>query len=121
MGDHTPILPGLPPVESLDIHARFDGGAISSDGGALLLREIEDKLEICAMLAGCKSDPRDPARISHAHEEMIRARTLAIACGYKDANNMDELRHDLVGREEKFSSLPGRLEILFFRKNKASC
>jgi hypothetical protein len=41
MIETTPFLPGLSPVEGLDIHARFDGGSISSDGGMLLLREIE--------------------------------------------------------------------------------
>jgi len=95
MSNHTPVLPGLSPVESLDIHARFGGGALPSDGGVLLLREIKGKLGICAMLAVCMSYPcyRHPARIGHVHEEMICARTLAIACGYEVANGMDELRH----------------------------
>ena len=94
MSNHTPILPGLSPVGSLVIHARFDGGALSSDGGVLLLREIKGKLGISAMLAGCMSDPRDPARISHAHEEMIRAHTSAMACGYEDANDMGAFRRE---------------------------
>ncbi len=94
MTENTLFLPGLSPVESLDIHARFDGGALSSDGGVLILREIERKLGFAAMLAGCMRERRDPARIRHALEEMIRARILAIACGYEDANDMDELRHD---------------------------
>ena len=46
MSQETPILPGLSPVERLDIHARFDGGTLSSDGGALLLREIERTMGI---------------------------------------------------------------------------
>ena len=61
MSNHTLVLPGLSPVESLDIHARFDGGALSSDGGVLLLYKIKGELGMCAMLAGCMSDPRDPA------------------------------------------------------------
>ena len=94
MREDTPVLPGLSPVGLLDIHARFDGGALSSDGGVLVLREIERKLGFAAMLAGCMNDPRDPTRIRHGQEEMILARILAIACGYEDANDMDELRHD---------------------------
>ncbi len=52
-------------VESLDIHARFDGGALSSDGGVLLLREIERKLGFAAILAGGMIDRRDPSRTRH--------------------------------------------------------
>jgi hypothetical protein len=44
MSHDTPILPGLSPVDRFDIHARFDGGALSSDGGVLLLREIERRM-----------------------------------------------------------------------------
>ena len=69
MTEDTLFLPGLSPVESLDIHARFDGGALSSDGGVLILREIERKLGFAAMLAGCMHDRRDPVRIRHALEE----------------------------------------------------
>jgi len=88
------FLPGLSPVESLDIHACFDGGALSSDGGVLILREIERRLGFATMLTGCMRDRRDPARICHGLEEMILTRILAIACGYEDGNDMDELRHD---------------------------
>jgi hypothetical protein len=44
MPHDTPILPGLSPIDGLDIHARFDGGALSSDGGVLVLRELERKM-----------------------------------------------------------------------------
>ncbi|MCP4072336.1 MAG: IS1380 family transposase, partial [Hyphomicrobiales bacterium] len=75
------FLRGLSPVESLDIHARFDGGSLSSDGGVLILREIEKRLNFAGMLASCLRDERDAARITHDHTAMIRARMFAICCG----------------------------------------
>jgi len=88
------MLPGLSPVDGLDLHARFDGGALSSDGGGLLLREIERKLGVADGLAGCLADRRDPARVRHSFAAMIRARVMAIACGYADCDDLDGLRHD---------------------------
>jgi len=90
----TPILPGLSSVDGLDIHARFDGGALSSDGGVLLLREIERKMVISDVLASCLCDHRDATRTRHSHASMIRARVMAIACGYEDCDDLDALRHD---------------------------
>ena len=83
MSHDTPILPGLSPVDGRDLQARFDGGALSSDGGALLLREIERKMRISDVLASCLADRRDPARTQHSFASMIRARVMAIACGYR--------------------------------------
>jgi hypothetical protein len=94
MPHDTPILPGLSPVERLDIHARFDGGALSSDGGVLLLREIERKMGISDVLASCLCDHRDAVRTQHSYASMIDARTMAIACGYEDCDDIDALRHD---------------------------
>ena len=94
MSHDTPILPGLSPVGGLDIHARFDGGALSSDGGVLVLREIERRMGIADVLASCLADHRDPTRTLHSHASMIRARMMAIACGYEDCDDLDALRHD---------------------------
>ena len=52
MSDDTPLLPGLSPVEGLDIHARFDGGALSSDGGVLLLRDVAGTGDLGTLNAG---------------------------------------------------------------------
>ena len=60
MPDDTPILPGLSPVDNLPIHAKFDGGAMSSNGGALLLREAGRSRRLSALLASCIADARDP-------------------------------------------------------------
>ena len=94
MPHDTPVLPGLSPVDGLDVHARFDGGALSSDGGVLLLREIERKMGVSGVFASCLADRRDRARTQHSYASMIRARVMAIACGYEDCDDIDALRHD---------------------------
>ncbi len=94
MTDNTLFLPGLSPVENLDLIARFDGGALSSDGGVLLLREVEKSLQFADTLAACLYDARDPARTLHDYSTMIRERIFAIACGYEDCDDLDGLRHD---------------------------
>ena len=80
------ILPGLSPVDGLDIHAKFDGGAMSSNGGALLLREAGRARKLSTLLASCIADARDPARVVHSYASMIQARMVAIACGHKDCD-----------------------------------
>jgi hypothetical protein len=92
--DHTLPLPGLSPVRGKPVVARFDGGRLSSDGGILLLTEIERRLGVAERLARCLEDPRAPDRIVHGLAEMIRFRALAIAAGYPDANDCDARRSD---------------------------
>ena len=92
--DLTLPLPGLSPVCGKPIVARFDGGRLSSDGGVLLLAEVERRLGIADRLARCIDDPRAPDQIRHGLAEMIRFRALAIAAGYPDANDCDLLRRD---------------------------
>ena len=77
-----------------EIVARFDGGDISSDGGLLLLREVNDRVDLLSRFAGCFEDFRDENRIEHTVEELISQRTLGLACGYEDLNDHDDLRHD---------------------------
>src|SRR5580700_11494246 len=88
-------LPGLSPVCGKPIVARFDGGQLSSDGGILLLAQVERRLGIAERLARCIEDPRAPDQIRHEVAEMIRFRALAIAAGYPDANDCDVLRKDV--------------------------
>lgn len=94
MSVDAPILPGLSSVDGLDIHARFDGGAMSSNGGALLLREAGRARKLSTLLASCIADARDPARVVHSYASMIQARMVAIACGQEDCDDLDALRHD---------------------------
>ncbi len=94
MTENSPFLPGLSPIAGKELCARFDGGRLSSDGGVLLLREIEHGLGLADVLASCLPDERDPSCITHSQAEMIRARMFAIACGYEDCDDLDSLRFD---------------------------
>jgi hypothetical protein len=78
------------------VTAAFDGGRLTSDGGVMLLAAAERRIGIAATLASLITDPRDPApaRVTHSVEDILRARMLAIACGYEDADDLDHLRHD---------------------------
>jgi len=94
MADDAPYLPGLSPVAGKPVQVGFDAGRLTSDGGILLLAEIERRLGIAERLARCIEDPRAPERIEHGLAEMIRFRALLIAAGYEDANDCDALRAD---------------------------
>ena len=61
--------------------ARFDGGAITSDAGALLLRETDRRIGLLGRLAACFADRRDPERIEHRVGELISQRVYALALG----------------------------------------
>jgi hypothetical protein len=74
--------------------ARFDGGALTSDGGAVLLREVERTTGILRGFAACFRDGRDPTRVTHSVAAMLRQRVYALALGYEDLNDHDQLRHD---------------------------
>jgi hypothetical protein len=88
---------------SRDVTAKFDGGAITSDAGGLLLREVEAKAGIIRRFAACFNDHRDPERIEHSVGELLAQRIFALALGYEDLNDHDTLRLDpllavLVGK-----------------------
>src|SRR5213080_2746445 len=59
-------LPGLSPASGKSVVAKFDGGLLSSDGGVLMLREVEQRLRVADRLAGCIEDQRAPDQITHA-------------------------------------------------------
>jgi Transposase DDE domain group 1 len=94
MADDAPFLPGLSPVAGKPVQVTFDAGRLTSDGGVLVLAEIERRLGIAARLARCLEDPRAPERVQHGLAEMIRFRALLVAAGYEDANDCDALRAD---------------------------
>jgi hypothetical protein len=94
MNDDSFLPFDLPAICRKKLSASFDGGAISSDGGLLLLREADRRLGLTRMLASCVQDRRDSSRISHAVAEMLLFRMLAIACGHEDADDCDALRND---------------------------
>jgi hypothetical protein len=82
--------------EKRPVVAGFDGGAISSDAGALLLREVDRVLRLSERVAACFSDYRNQARVEHAVKTMVAQRIHGIALGYEDLNDHDDLRRDPV-------------------------
>jgi hypothetical protein len=89
------LLPfSFPAVERKKVTAAFDGGRITSDGGVILLAEVEKSIGIANRLASVITDPRNPLMVTHSVADILRARMLAIACGYEDADDLDQLRTD---------------------------
>jgi Transposase DDE domain group 1 len=87
-------LPGLSPVAGKRVVVNFDGGLLSSDGGLLALREVEQRLRVADRMAACLVDPRAPDAITHTLAAIMRFRLLMIAAGYEDGNDADTLRCD---------------------------
>lgn len=86
------------------VEAVFDEPGSSSDGGAVLLSAADRRLGLLSELAACLADGRDPTRVQHEVEELLRARVIGIACGYEDANDASRLAEDpvfklIVGRD----------------------
>jgi hypothetical protein len=99
--------------EQLEFHAlgrrkvigRFDGGRITSDGGGLLLREVDKRLGLLDRLATCFTDYRNPNSIEHSVQALVAQRAYGLALGYEDLNDHDVLRKDsvlalLVGKQD---------------------
>jgi hypothetical protein len=76
--------------------ADFSGGTLSTDGGALLLREVNRRLGLSRALAACFHDQRDPRFLQHPLETLLLQRLEALALGYEDLNDHDQLRRDLL-------------------------
>jgi hypothetical protein len=85
---------GFAPVEGRAVVADFDGGAITSDAGALLLGATDRAVGLVDRLALCFEDRRRPDLIEHAVTTLIGQRVFGLALGYEDLNDHDELRHD---------------------------
>src|SRR5271156_228194 len=93
--DDDTLLPfSLPSICQKKVTAAFDGGRISSDGGVLLLAGADRQLGLIDTLAAIIPDRRDPDLITHTMADILRARIFAIACGYSDADDLDDLRKD---------------------------
>ncbi|MBB3957895.1 IS1380 family transposase, partial [Novosphingobium sediminicola] len=105
-GDDSALLISFPAVVRKKVTAAFDGGRITSDGGVLLLGQAEREMGLCARLAACIADPRDQSRVIHQVDDILRARVLAICCGYEDADDLDALRDD-PGFRLALGKLPG--------------
>jgi Transposase DDE domain group 1 len=92
-------------VDGRSVVAGFDGGAVTSDAGALLLGATDRAIGLIERFAACFSDGRDAARIEHAVATLVGQRVIGIALGYEDVIDHDQLRHDPV-----MAVLAGKLE-----------
>ena len=96
-----------------EVVARFDGGTISSDGGAFLLRQTDRRMNLLPRLAECFLDGRNQNRVEHTVREMLAQRVYGLALGYEDINDHERLRNDpvfgiLAGRGELAEPLAGK-------------
>lgn len=69
------------------IEANFEGGAISSDGGLMLLRQVDRRIGLSAAVAAALHDPRHPDLITHALRDLVAQRLYGLFCGYEDPND----------------------------------
>jgi len=101
------------PHFSRRVEAGFTAGQVSTDGGALLLREVEGKIHLLGRLAGCFQDGRMPVLVKHQLAEMLSQRIYGLALGYEDLNDHEQLRSDpllgvLSGKRELEEPLAGK-------------
>ena len=95
----------FPMLGRREIVADFDGGDITSDGGALLLRKTEQLTGIIRQFAACFTDHRNPDLIEHPLSDLVAQRVYGLALGYEDLNDHDDLRRDpllaaVVGKDD---------------------
>ena len=91
------------PLGKRELRAGFDGGAMTSDGGGLLLREVEKRTGIMAQFAACFRDHRKAERLEHRVEELVAQRVYGLALGYEDLND-----HEVSGRGVRGPGAPRR-------------
>jgi len=95
------------------VEASFTAGQVSTDGGALLLRQADRKIGLLKRVASCFTDLRSPLLIQHRLGEMLSQRIYGLALGYEDLNDHEQLRHDplmavLAGRRKLEEPLAGK-------------
>ena len=87
MTDDNQLSFKLPSVSRKKVTAAFDGGRLSSDSGVMLLALADRRRAVADTLAALIADHRDPSHITHTVSDVLRARMLAIGCGYPDGND----------------------------------
>jgi hypothetical protein len=75
---------------------QFSDLELSSDAGTLLVRQADERLKVSAGIADCIEEWRDPAKITHSLEQLVRQRVYQLIGGYEDANDSNNLRHDPI-------------------------
>ncbi len=88
------FLPGLAPVAGKPLTALRDAGNLTSNGGLLVLREVEERLGFSGVITAPLPDMRNPLLVTHSFADMARARMMAITAGYEDGDDLDDLRRD---------------------------
>jgi len=83
-------------VGNKPVYLDFDGGALSSDAGLLLLKEVDDRIGLTKAAAAVLSDPRDPRYTSHSMQDLLRQCVYQIAAGYEDGNDSNTLRFEPI-------------------------
>ena len=96
-------------VKRRQVEVNFNGGDISSDGGMLLLRELDQQLGLTQAIHRAIRDPRVKNRCIHDQLTLLRQRIFALACGYEDLNDHDRMRHDTllqtaIGQDHELAS-----------------
>jgi hypothetical protein len=86
----------FPNISRRKVEADFNGGHVSSDGGVLLLREMDRRLKLTRTLAEHLPDAREPSACDHAMVDLLRQRIYGLALGYEDGNDHLRLRHDVA-------------------------
>ncbi|MEW6684550.1 MAG: transposase, partial [Nitrospirota bacterium] len=86
----------FPSLEDRPVLARFDEPHSSSDGGAVLVKAIDQRLRLTARLAACLPDAREPGKVVHPLVDLVRQRVFGLICGYADANDAARLAEDPV-------------------------
>lgn len=95
------------------VEAAFEAGAMTSDAGGLLLRETDRHLNLLSRLSACFLDGRNASMVKHGVAEMVAQRVCALALGYEDLNDHEQLRHDpvlqvLAGKSDLHEQLAGK-------------
>lgn len=94
MTTSTPFLPGLSPLAGKSLTVTRDAGNLTSNGGLIVLREVARTLDIAARIAKHIPDARNPLLITHTHADMVLARSMMIAAGHEDCDDIDTLKTD---------------------------
>ena len=94
MTNCTPVQLGFPALKGKKVQAQFSGDDITSDGGVLLVRQMDQRLGLTEALNRVIEDPRDQRYVKHAQLHLLRQRIYGLTLGYEDFNDHDQLRSD---------------------------
>jgi hypothetical protein len=84
----------FPDLLAKPLHVRFDEPDLTSNGGAIQLKAVDERVQLTRRLADCIVDPRQGGKVQHSIVDLVRQRAFALACGYPDANDVAAIGHD---------------------------